>query len=173
MIQARVVQHLHHRMDGPRFRVVRPVHYALYPGMHQGACAHRAWLNCNKELAVFQTVVTQVRAGLPKGDNLSVRRGIGVRKIAIPASADDLARMDHDSTHGNFARFQRALGRAESLFHPEFIKGSRGLLVVGHSSLVSSAIVAVAAPAWTPAPHRQSFWYGAKFGFGQLSAISC
>jgi len=154
MIQARVVQHLHHRMDGPRFRVVRPVHYALDPGMHQGSCAHRARLNCSKELAVSQTVVTQVRASLAKGNDFSVGRGIGVGKIAIPASADDLASMDHDSTHGNFARFQRALGRTEGLFHPEFIRGNRGLLVVGHSSLVSSAIVAVAAPAWTPAPHR-------------------
>ena len=158
MIQARVVQHLHHRMDGPCFRVVRPVHYALYPGMYQSACAHRARLNCSKELAVSQTVVTQVRTRLAKGDDFSVGRGIGVGKIAIPASADDLARMDHDSTHGNFARFQRALGRAQGFLHPEFIRGNRGLLVVGHSSLVSSAILAAAARAWTPRAYSGSLF---------------
>jgi hypothetical protein len=68
---------------------------------------------------------------LAKGDDFGVGRRVGVGEVAVPAPADDLAAMDYDRTHGDFARFQCALRGAESLFHPEFVGGGRWSFVVG------------------------------------------
>jgi hypothetical protein len=121
VIQLGMVQHFHHRMDGASFWVVRSIHQAFQPGMHQGARAHRTRLNCGKELTVSQAVVPQIGTGLAKGDDFGVSGRVGVGEVAIPASADDLACANHDRAHGDLACFQCALCGAESLFHPEFV----------------------------------------------------
>jgi hypothetical protein len=59
-----------------------------------------------------------------------VGSGIGVGKIAIPSSTDDLAVVNHDGADGNITGFERALGGTESFFHPEFVVG-RWWSVVG------------------------------------------
>ena len=100
--------------------------------MHQGACAHGARFNCSKELAVSQTVIAQVGARLPQGDNFRVGGGIGIGEVAIPASANDLAGTNYDRPDGNFARFQGTLGGAEGFLHPKFVRDGRWALVVGH-----------------------------------------
>jgi hypothetical protein len=57
------------------------------------------------------------------------REGIG-EEDAVPAAADD-SRSAHDyCAHWDFARFECALGGAESFLHPEFVGGDRWLLVV-------------------------------------------
>jgi hypothetical protein len=81
-------------------------------------------------------VVAQVRAGLAKGNNFGVGRGVGVGEIAVPAPTDDLAGMNHDRSHGNLACFQGALGGAESFLHPKLVRDWGWLLAVGHWSLV-------------------------------------
>ena len=118
-------------MDCARCRIVRAVYHAFHAGMHQGARAHGTRLNCNKQLAVSQAVITQVCSGLAKGDDFGVSGGIEIGDIAIPASTDDLSRVDDDRAYGDLARFQCALGRAEGFFHPELV-GGRWLFVVSH-----------------------------------------
>jgi hypothetical protein len=65
---------------------------------------------------------------------------VGVGEVAIPASANDLTGMDYDRAHWDFARFQCALGRAESLFHPEFIGDRCRSLVISHWSLACASV---------------------------------
>jgi hypothetical protein len=136
VIQLGMVQHLHHRMDCARFRIVRAVYQAFHSGMHQRACAHGAWFNCSKELAVSQAMVAEVGTGLAKGNNFGVGGGIGVGEVAIPASTNDLAGMNHDRADGDLAGFQGALRRAQGFLHPEFVRGWCWSWVVGHWSLV-------------------------------------
>src|SRR5712692_10013154 len=48
MILSRMVQDLHYRPIGPRFRVFRSINYATDSGVNHSPRAHRARLNCNK-----------------------------------------------------------------------------------------------------------------------------
>ena len=133
MIQLGVVHHFHHRMNRSCFRIVRTVNQAFQPRMNQSASAHRARFNCSKELAVSQAMVTEVCTGLAQGNDFGVRAGVGVGQVPIPSPPDNLASTDYDRPHRHFSRFERALGGAQSLLHPEFIGGSRGRwsLVIG------------------------------------------
>jgi hypothetical protein len=70
-------------------------------------------------------MVTDSCTGLAQGDDLGVGRGIGICDVAVPAAADD-SRSAHDyCAHWDFARFECALGGAESFLHPEFVGGDR------------------------------------------------
>jgi hypothetical protein len=51
MVQSRMVQHSHDRVHGPRFGVVRAKNQSPDARMHHGASAHRARLNCSKQVA--------------------------------------------------------------------------------------------------------------------------
>ena len=106
MIQLRVVEHLYHRMNRTRFGIVRAVHQTLQPRVHHGARAHRARLNCNKQLTAPQTMVTDVSPGFPQSEDLSMGRGIGVGDISVPAPAYDLAVSYHDRAHGYLTCFE-------------------------------------------------------------------
>jgi len=95
VVQAGMIQNLKHGMNRARFRVIRSVNQPLQASMHHRSCTHRARLNCNKELAVSQAMVTDVLTSLTQRDDLGVRGGIGVGEIAIPSSSDDLAFANH------------------------------------------------------------------------------
>jgi hypothetical protein len=112
MVQLRVVQHLHHRMDCARFGVVRAIYDAFHSRVHHRARAHWTRLNCNKQFAVSQAMVTQVSSGLAKGDDFSVGGGVGVGDVAVPASADNLSPVNNDCAYGDLASLQCALGGA-------------------------------------------------------------
>ena len=101
MIQAGVIDHLQHRMDGACFRIFRSVHETRDTGMNCGSRAHRARLNCSKQFAVAKAVITEVSSGLAQGDNFGVRGGIGIGQVAVPASPDDAAGVDNDGSYGN------------------------------------------------------------------------
>jgi len=105
MVEPRVIQHLQHRVDCARFGIVCAIYDAFHPGMHQCAGAHGARLNCNKEFAVSQAMVTQVRSGLAEGDDFSVGSRVGVSDIAVPTSADNFPGVNNDCAYGDFARF--------------------------------------------------------------------
>jgi hypothetical protein len=47
--------------------------------------------------------------------------GIGVGQVAIVAATDDFAAANYHGADRDFARFQCALGGAESLLHEQFI----------------------------------------------------
>jgi hypothetical protein len=89
--------------------------------MYQRSGAHGTRFNCSKQLAFRQTMVAERRSGLAQRDDLSVRRWIGLRDIAIPSSPNDAACAHHDRAYRYFPRFERALGRAKRFLHPEFV----------------------------------------------------
>jgi hypothetical protein len=89
--------------------------------MHHGARTHRARLNCNKQLAVLQTVIAQGGARLTQRDDFCVSGGIGVREIAVSPAADDFSSADDDGPHRNLPGFERVLGGTKSLFHEELV----------------------------------------------------
>lgn len=128
MIQPRVVQHLHHRVHRTSLSVVRSVDNAAEAGLDDRPRAHDAWLNCNKQLALSQTMVPDGGASLAQGDDLGMCAWIGIGNAAIPAPAHDDPFADNNSADWNFAGFERALSTAERFFHPEFV-GSCGLSV--------------------------------------------
>jgi hypothetical protein len=121
VVQLRMIQDLHHRMHGPGLGIVRAIYQAPDAGMYQCARAHRARLNCNKQLAGFETMVTNGCTGLAQGDDLGVGCGVVVGDVAIPSPADDLAVAYDDGAHWNFSGFESALGTAERFFHPDFV----------------------------------------------------
>ncbi len=87
MIQCRVIYHLQNRMDGPCLRIVGTVHQAADARMNCRSRAHGARLNCSKQFAVAQPVVTDVSSRLAQGHNLSMGRWIVVGEVAIPSSS--------------------------------------------------------------------------------------
>ena len=121
MVQLRMIHDLHHRTHCPGLWVVRAIYQALNAGMHQRSGAHRARLNCNKQLAVFQAMVTDGCTGFAQRDDLGVGGRIGLGDVAVPSAADDLVVAYYDRADRNFPGFQRALGAAQGFFHPEFV----------------------------------------------------
>jgi|SRR5579863_1046480 hypothetical protein len=122
VVQLRMIYDLHRRMHGPCLGIIRAIYQALNAGMHQGPGAHSARFNCNKQFAVFQAMVTNGGTGLAQGDDLGVSRRIGVRDVTIPSPADDLACAHYDGAYGHFSSFERALGTAQGLLHPQFVR---------------------------------------------------
>ncbi len=121
MIQGGVVGHLQNRIDGACFRVVGSVHQAAEAGMNGRSRAHGARLNCNKQFAVGQAMVTGVFSRLAQGYDFGVSGGIVVGEILIPSSSDYAAGGHHHRSYRHFARLQGALGAAQGFFHPELV----------------------------------------------------
>jgi hypothetical protein len=112
-----MIQNLHHRTYSARLRVIGAVNQALQPGMYQGAGAHRARLNCSKQLAAFQAMVAEGGTGLAQGDDLGVGGGIGIGDVAVAAASYDPAFVHHDGADRNFALFKSALGGTKGFLH--------------------------------------------------------
>jgi len=89
--------------------------------MNNRSRAHGARLNCNKELAVTQTMVTDVRTRLAQSHDFSMRTGIGIFNIAIPAAAYDVSVLDNQRPHRHFSGFQSTLCQSESLSHEKLV----------------------------------------------------
>ena len=121
MIQGGVVCHLQNRMDGACFWVIGAVHQAADAGMNGRSRAHGARLNCNKQLAVAEAVVTGVSSRFAQGHDFSVGGGIAVGEILIPSSSDYASGAHHYRSYRHFARLQGALGAAQGFFHPQFV----------------------------------------------------
>jgi hypothetical protein len=121
MIQRGVVQYFDHRMDCAGFEVVGAVHQTPNPRVYQGSGAHRARLNCSKQLAVAKAMVSDGCASLAKRNNLGVGGGVTVREIAVPPVRDNAALANHNCSDRHLAGFQRALGGAECFLHEKFV----------------------------------------------------
>src|ERR1700722_3133691 len=133
MVQSRMIYHLHHRLHRSRFGIVSTVDEALDPGVHQRSGAHRTRFNCSKEIALSQPMVTESRPRFAQRDNLCVRCGIGTGDVAVPSPADNAIAAHDDGSDGDFSRFKRSLGSAESFLHPKFVCFGCRLLVVRRS----------------------------------------
>lgn len=116
-----MVYDLHHRMHRASFGVVPAVYQAPNASMNQCARAHGARLNCNKQIAISQTVVTNGGTSLAQCSDLCVGRGVGVADVAIPSAADYAAIAHDNCAHGHFSCEERSLGAAQGFFHPKLI----------------------------------------------------
>jgi hypothetical protein len=105
MIQAGVIHHLQNRIDGAGFRVVRSVDQAAEAGVNCRSRAHGARLNCNKQFAGAETMITEVLSRFAEGDHFGVRGGIVVGDIAIPSASYNLARMYYNCPYGYLSGF--------------------------------------------------------------------
>jgi hypothetical protein len=121
MIQAGVVHHLQVRMNGTCLRVIGAVDQAADAGMNRRSRTHYARLNCSKQFAVAESVITEVSSRFTQRHDFGVRGGIVLCDIAIPASSDHAAVADHDRSHRHFVDLEGALRAAESFFHPKLV----------------------------------------------------
>jgi hypothetical protein len=116
-----MIQHLDYGMNRPGFGIFRPVNKALDACMHDRAGTHRARFNCNKQLALTQTMVTNGSTGFSQRDNFGVRCWIRSLDVSIRTPTHDVPVTHHNSSDRNFANFKRALRTAECLLHPQFV----------------------------------------------------
>jgi hypothetical protein len=116
-----MIDHAENGMNRSSFGIVRSVYEAANAGMNERSRTHYARLNCSKEFAVDQTMITEVSSGFAQGGDLGVSGGIAIDDIAIPASSDDAPREYDDGSDWNLTGFECALGGAESFFHPELV----------------------------------------------------
>jgi hypothetical protein len=122
MIQTGVIHHLQNRMDSACLRVVGTIHQAADAGMNRRSRAHGTRLNCSKQFAVAEPVVTDVSPRLTQRHDFRVSGWIAVDEIAIPSSSNHTPFAHHDRSHWYFARLQCAPGAAEGFFHPRFVR---------------------------------------------------
>src|SRR5208283_4442497 len=99
MIQTGVIHHLQNRMDGSCLGVFGTVHQTANAGMNSRSRAHGARLNCSKQLAFAEPVVTEVSSRLAQRHYLSVSGGIAVGEVAIPSSSNHAPCAHHDGSH--------------------------------------------------------------------------
>ncbi len=140
MIQLRVVQDLHDGTHRTSFGIIGAVHQTLEASVHQSPGAHRARLNCNKQLAISDAVITKVSGRLPQCNYFGVRCWIRVGNVAIPSASHNCFAADDDRPDRYFSSFECALRAAQCLLHPEFVctfcrifrRGGRYLLFLGH-----------------------------------------
>ena len=116
-----MVQDLHDGVNRSRLGIIRAVDQAFDTRVHQGSGTHRARLNCSKQFAVAEAMVTNDCTGRAQSDDFGVSSGVVVGEIAIPAAGDDLALADDDGADGNLSGFEGALGGGEGLKHEEFV----------------------------------------------------
>jgi hypothetical protein len=100
--------------------------------MYQRSGTHRARLNCSKQLAVSETMVTNDGTGFAQGDDLGVSGRVVARKIAVPAVRKDVAVADHNGAYGHFSHLQSAPRVPQGFQHEEFV----GVIVSRRSSVV-------------------------------------
>jgi|HubBroStandDraft_6_1064221.scaffolds.fasta_scaffold242716_2 hypothetical protein len=133
MIQTGVIHHLQNRMDAACLRVIGTVHQAAEAGVNCRSRTHGARLNCSKQFAVDEPVVTDVSSRLAQRHDFSVSGWIAVGEVAIPSSSNHAPLAHRDRTHRHFASLERAPGAAESFLHPKFVRRKlvRGKFVSG------------------------------------------
>jgi hypothetical protein len=127
MVRAGVVHYLHCRVDGAGFGIVRTVNQAPDARMNHGSRAHRARLNCNKQIAVSQPMVSDSGTRLSQRNDLGVRGWVEASDVVIEAAPNNLALVNHDRAHRDFSGLQRTLRGAQRFLHPELV----GLRLVG------------------------------------------
>jgi len=121
MIQAGVIQYLHHRADSARLGVISAVNQALDPGLNQGTGTHGARFNCSKQLTVFEAMVAEGGTRFAQGDDLRVSSGVAIGKVAVSAAPDDVAFAHHNCADRNFSCLECALCGAKRFFHEQLV----------------------------------------------------
>jgi hypothetical protein len=92
--------------------IVRAIHQTADSGMNRRSRAHRTRLNCSKQFAAAQAVVTDVHSRIPQCHNFSMSGGIVVSQVSIPPSPHHQSVTHDDGAYRHFSRFERPLGAA-------------------------------------------------------------
>jgi len=121
MIQAGVIYYLQNRMDCTRLWIVGAIYQTADASMHRSSRAHGARLNCSKQFAVAEPVISDVSSRLAQRHDFRMRGGVVVGEIAIPSSSHDASRAYDHRSHGYFSGIERTLGAAEGLDHPKLV----------------------------------------------------
>jgi hypothetical protein len=108
-------------MDGACLRIVGTIHQTAEAGMNRRSRTHGARLNCSKQFAVAEPVVTEVSSRFAQSHDFSVSGWIAVGEVAIPSSSNQPPCAHDDCSHRHFARLECALSAAERFFHPNFV----------------------------------------------------
>jgi hypothetical protein len=133
MIEKGCVRELHCMADGTPFRVSSAENQSFDAGMGNGAHAHYAGLQADIESGVYQSVILQALAGLPKGDDFRVGAGVMGLYGLIPAFGNTAILKNQYRANRHFALLFGALRQAYGVSHPFFIRHLRRLLYsVGH-----------------------------------------
>jgi hypothetical protein len=121
MVQLRVIQHLHYGLNRSCFGIVGTINQAFDASVHHRAGTHGARFNRDKQIAVRQAMVVQRHTCVTQGHYLSMGGWIVVGDVVIPSAANDAALMHDYRADWNLTGFQRPLGGAQGLLHPEFV----------------------------------------------------
>jgi hypothetical protein len=135
VIQARVIQHMDDGTYRARLRIIRAVDQSPDARMNQRSRAHRARLNCSKQVAVPQTMVADRGACLAQRNDFRMRRWVAIGNVPVESAADNLTLMYDHRADRDFAHFESALRRAQGFLHPEFVVG--GIHSTSHISIVA------------------------------------
>ena len=110
-------------MDGTSLLIIGAVDQAAEAGMNGRSRAHGARLNCSKQFAVAEPVITDVSSRLAQRYDFSVSGGIAVGEVAIPSSSNHAPCANDNRSHRNFTGIERALRAAQGFFHPKLVRG--------------------------------------------------
>jgi hypothetical protein len=121
MVRLVVIYHCKRRINCTGFFVVCPVNQAADAGMNQRARAHSARFNCNKQLAINQSMVTDACSGFAQRHDFRVSGRIGVAEVAIPTAPNDFSSEHNHCADWYLSGVKRTLCGAQSFFHPELI----------------------------------------------------
>jgi hypothetical protein len=92
--------------------------------MHGSSRAHGARLNCNKQFAAAEPVITEVSSRFAQRHDFGMGGRIGIGEIAIPSSPKDAPFADNHCSHGHLVGVEGSLGATQGLLHPKFVGGS-------------------------------------------------
>jgi hypothetical protein len=109
--------------------------------MNQRACAHGTGLNCSKQFAVSQAMLTHDSTGFPQCHDFCMGSRIGIGDISIPTATHDPAVTHHYRANGNFACVQGSLSSAQGLFHPQFVAFPGQFQFLHRSGLIVAVVL--------------------------------
>src|SRR5215472_14865060 len=116
-----MIYHLYYRVHGASFGIFGTVNQALDARVHHRAGAHGTRLNCNKQITVSQSVVTNGCTGFAQRHNFRMGSWVMIADSTVPPAADDFSVTDDYCANWDFAYLEGALRAAQGFFHPEFV----------------------------------------------------
>lgn len=125
VVQARIDAEVVERPAGTSFRICRTEDQPPDPSGHEGAGAHRAWLQRDVDGGVGEPPGPEAFGGLAEGENLGVGGGVLLSLPPIAGGRHNLRAGDHDRPDRDLALICRLAG---------FFQGEGHGVVVGQST---------------------------------------
>jgi hypothetical protein len=121
MVQPGMVQNVQDGTPCSCLGVRRAEHQALQSRLHDGACAHRAGLNCSIQVATLHPVVTQLLRGPAQRQNLRVRGRVMQMDGAIVGARQHASSRNEYGSHGDFSLTGSALRFSQRHAHKALV----------------------------------------------------